>query len=92
MRQKLSLLVVLCFLCLSVARAQTVIESESSIVFSDKTAQVEIVLENPGAAFNGRIELELLDSQNKIRASAAKNISLRRGARRTRSRCRSAIF
>lgn len=79
MRQKLFLSVALSLVCLFAARAQTVIENESSIVFVEKTANVSIALENSERGFDGRIQLELLDTQDKIRAQATQNLNIKRG-------------
>jgi uncharacterized protein YfaS (alpha-2-macroglobulin family) len=79
MRQKLFLSVALCLMCLFSARAQTVIESESNIVFVDKTANVSVTLENSEQNSDGKIELELLDAQNRIRAGASQNLNLKKG-------------
>jgi len=79
MRQKLFLIVVLCLVCLFSAPAQTVVETESSVVFGQTTVDVSIVLENPEADFDGGIELELLDAENKIRARAVQKLTVKRG-------------
>ncbi len=47
MRQKLSLSVVLCVVCLFSAKAQTVSESESKIIFNKTAAGILPVIENP---------------------------------------------
>lgn len=79
MRQKLSLLVVLCVVCLFSAKAQTVNESESNITFNEASADVLLVIENPRATFDSRIELELLDAENKIRAKSIQNAKIENG-------------
>lgn len=79
MRQKLFLLFVLCLVCLFSARAQTVSEAESSVILNEKTADVSIVIENDAKSFDGKIELEILDAENKIRASIAQNLHVKKG-------------
>jgi len=68
-----------CLVCLFSAQAQTVNETESSVILNEMTADVSIVLENQNKTFDGRIELELLDAENKIRAQAAQNVRIRNG-------------
>jgi hypothetical protein len=79
MRQKLFLLVALCSVCFFSAHAQTVIEPESSIIFNERSAEVSIVLENTERNFDGKIELELLDAENKIRANTSQNLTIKKG-------------
>ena len=79
MRQKLSLLVVLCLVCLFSAKAQTVNESESEISFNETSEDILLVIENPKQTFNGGIELELLDAENKIRAKSFQNAKIENG-------------
>jgi hypothetical protein len=79
MRQKFLLVVVVFFVCLFSASAQTVSESESSIVFSDKTANVSIVIVNQGEKFDGPVELELLDGESKVRANITQNLTVKKG-------------
>ena len=79
MRHKLFLIVVLSLVCLFSAQAQTVIETESSIVFGEKTADLALVLENPDREFSARAELEILDAENKIRARTEQNVRIERG-------------
>ena len=79
MRQKLSLLVVLCLVCLFSAKAQTVNESESKISFNETSADVLLVVENPKQTFDSRIELELLDAENKIRTKSFQNAKIENG-------------
>ena len=79
MRQKLFLSVAVCLFALFSAHAQTVDETRSSIVFDGQTAQISIVLENANQAFDSKIELELLDAENKIRANASQNLTVEKG-------------
>jgi hypothetical protein len=79
MRQKLSLLVVLCLVGLFSAKAQTVNESESKISFSETSADVSLAVENPKQSFDGKIELELLDAESKIRAKSFQNAKIENG-------------
>jgi hypothetical protein len=79
MRQKLSLLVVLCVVCLFSAKAQTINESESKISFNETSADILLVIENPKQTFDGGIELELLDTENKIRAKSFQNAKIENG-------------
>jgi len=79
MRRKFFFLFVLCLVCLFSAEAQTVNEAESSVVLSEKTAAVSIVIENAAKPFGGKIELELLDAENKIRASGTRNVEIKTG-------------
>lgn len=79
MRQKLFLSVVVCLMCLFSVKAQTVNESESSIIFNETSAEVSIVVENPKQTFDTRIEFELLDAESKIRAKTAQNVKIESG-------------
>lgn len=79
MRQKLSLLVVVCLVCLFHAKAQTVNESESSIFFNETSAEILLVVENPKQTFDGKISLELLDVQNVVRAKITQNEKIESG-------------
>ena len=79
MRTKLFPLLVVCLVCFFSAKAQIVNESESSISFAEKTAEVRLVLENSGDAFDQRVELEILDAQDVIRARAAQNLRIKKG-------------
>jgi hypothetical protein len=65
--------------CVFSAGAQTVLETESSVILNETTADVSIVLENQNVTFDGVIELELLDAENKIRARAAQNAQIING-------------
>lgn len=79
MRQKLFLTVVVCLACLFSARAQTVIESESSISFTENSADVSLAVENKRQSFDAVIEVELVDAENKIRAKWAQNAKIEAG-------------
>jgi hypothetical protein len=79
MRSKLFLLLVVLFVCLFPAHAQTVNENESSLVFTDEAAHVSIVLDNPARAFDGKIQLELLDADSKVRAGTSQNLRIKEG-------------
>jgi hypothetical protein len=79
MRAKLFLLFVLSLVCLFSAEAQTINEAESSVVLNDKTALAAIVVENAAKSFDGKIELEILDAESKVRASAAQNVQIKSG-------------
>ena len=79
MRQKLFLVVVVFFVCLFSAKAQTVNETESSIIFSETAADISLNIENPKQTFDGKIELELLDANNIVRAKATQNARIESG-------------
>jgi hypothetical protein len=79
MRSKLFLLLVVLLVCLFTGRAQTVNENESSLVFTGEAAHVSIVLDNPAKAFDGKIQLELLDNYSEVRASISQNVRIREG-------------
>ena len=79
MRSKVFLLVALGLVCLSSVRAQTVIDSESSLIFRSGSAVAEIVIENPADEFNGSVSLELLDPESRIKAKASKRLRVDRG-------------
>lgn len=79
MREKLFPLLVVCLACLFSANAQTVVETESSILFSEKTAEVSMVLKNSGGEFDSKIELEMLDAENKVRADKTQNLRIKQG-------------
>ncbi|HSK72104.1 MAG TPA: MG2 domain-containing protein, partial [Pyrinomonadaceae bacterium] len=79
MRTRIFSLLVVCLVCLFPAKAQVVNETESSIVLNGKTADVSIVLENPAKSFDGTINLELLDTEDKIRANLTQNLRIKKG-------------
>ncbi|HEY0458022.1 MAG TPA: alpha-2-macroglobulin family protein [Pyrinomonadaceae bacterium] len=79
MRQKLFLLVALCFVCFFSGRAQTVIESESNLSFNETSAGVSLTVENPKPAFDAGIEVELLDAESKILAQSAESARIENG-------------
>ena len=79
MRQKLFLTLAVCLACLFSAQAQTIIESESNITFTQNTADVSLTIENRQLPFNAAIELELLDAENKIRAKSVQNATIAAG-------------
>jgi hypothetical protein len=79
MRTKLFPLLAVCFVCLFSASAQTVFEKESSLVFGEKSAQALLVVENPGARFDTKVELEIFDTKDQIRARQTQNLRLEKG-------------
>ncbi|HMS38849.1 MAG TPA: MG2 domain-containing protein, partial [Pyrinomonadaceae bacterium] len=68
MWQKVLSLFAVCLVCLFSARAQVVLENESRIILNEKTADVFFTLENPNQTFDGKIELELLDTKDAVRS------------------------
>ena len=79
MRAKIFLLVVVCLLCVFSVGAQNVIESESSLSFKEKNVEVLIVLDNSANAFDGKIELEILDALDQVKTKAVQNLRIERG-------------
>jgi hypothetical protein len=79
MRSKLFPLLVVCLVCLFSARAQTLVETETSVVLHEKTAEIFLVVENSNPAFDSRVELKLLDEKSAVRASAAQNLRIEPG-------------
>lgn len=79
MRQKLFLTLAVCLACLFTARAQTVIESESNISFTENSADVSLTIENREQSFDAPIAVELVDAENKIRAVATQNAKIEAG-------------
>lgn len=79
MRSRTCLLIVLCLVCFFSARAQSVKESESSLIFQKGSADVSIVIENPAGEFKGRIKIELLDIENRIRSQGAESVRVKDG-------------
>ena len=79
MRQKLFLTVVVSLVCLFSARAQTVIEAGSSITLGEKNADLVLVVESPDRELSDRLELEILDAENKIRVRHAQTLRIGRG-------------
>jgi len=79
MRLRLIPLFVTLFVCAFAAGAQTVSESESSIIFNEKAAELSLVIENPTASANTKIEIELLDAESKVRAAASPVVRLKNG-------------
>lgn len=72
-------LFVLCLLCLFSVKAQTLNESETSLVLNEKTADFSLVIENPNRTANSKITLEILDSEDKIRANLSRNLLIKNG-------------
>ncbi|MBX7173681.1 MAG: carboxypeptidase regulatory-like domain-containing protein [Pyrinomonadaceae bacterium] len=72
-------LVALCLVCLSLTQAQTVLENETSVIFNEKTADVSLVVQNLDKSFAGKIELELLNNEDKKIAEASQNFKIKRG-------------
>lgn len=82
MKGKLSLVVVVCLFLILTVNAQTgisVIEEKSSIRFSEKTAEVSLVLKNDSGTFNDTVKLEILDETNKIRVQTSKPQRIKKG-------------
>src|SRR6185369_927192 len=78
MRYKIFPLFVIVLVCAFSATAQTVVESESSVVLGDKTANVSLVIDSPKAS-DSRIELELLDQNDQVRARSADSARIKVG-------------
>jgi len=66
-------------LCVFSAHAQNVIEKESSLILSEKSAQAAIVIENSSKSFDTKIELEILDTKDKVRASKTQDLRIEKG-------------
>lgn len=79
MRTKLFPLVVVCLLCLFSAHAQNVLEKESSLKLSENSAEAAIVVENPAENIDAKIELEILDTKDKIQARKTQNLQIEKG-------------
>ncbi|MBS1797074.1 MAG: carboxypeptidase regulatory-like domain-containing protein [Acidobacteria bacterium] len=67
--------------CLFPVRAQTVIETESSILFNETSADVALRIENPKAAFDAPLKLELLDAAGEVRGRAEQTATIETGRR-----------
>src|SRR5262245_59948309 len=78
MRYKLFPLFVTVLVCAFSAAAQTVVESESSVVLNDKTAAVSLVIEAQKAA-ETRVDLALLDQNDVARASTVAAVHIKSG-------------
>ncbi len=79
MRTRIFPLVVVCLLCLFSVKAQNVKESESSIIFNANLAKVSFVVENPADDYDDKIELEILDAEDVVRAKTSQNFRIERG-------------
>lgn len=69
----------LCLVCLFSIQAQTVLENETGVIFNEKTADVSFVVQNLNKSFAGKIELELLNNEDKKIAEASQNFKIKRG-------------
>jgi Large extracellular alpha-helical protein len=81
MRSKLLPLFVLCLVCLFSARAQTVVENETSVVLYEKEAEIFLVADNSKSAFDTTVKLELLDEKSAVRASVTEKLNIEKGKR-----------
>ncbi|MCU1287953.1 MAG: putative rane protein [Acidobacteria bacterium] len=79
MRTRIFPLLVVYLVCLFSVKAQIVRETDSSVILHETTADVSIVIDNPKKAFDGAIELVLLDAGNNIRARSARNLRIKQG-------------
>lgn len=79
MRSKLFLLFVVFVVCLVPAWAQTVNEKESIITIKGTTAEVSLAVESADRLPATAVSVELLDAENKVRASVSQPCVLRRG-------------
>lgn len=75
----LSLLVVVCVVCLFSAGGQTVSETESGLILQEKAIDLTLVLENSGNSRNEKISLELLDTENKVTSQSSPSFELKSG-------------
>lgn len=54
-------------------------EEKSSVVFAGNSADFALQIENPDKTFTGKVSLELLDTEGKIRARTLKNEKIKKG-------------
>ena len=82
MKGKLFPAVVVCLFLVFAAHAQTKItvnEEKSNIIINEQTADVSLALNNEADNFNGKITLEILDEENKIRSQTSQPHSIKKG-------------
>lgn len=79
MRSKFFPLLLTVFVCAFSGMAQTVVESDSSLFFRDKAAELTLVIDSNGKPGNVKIDLELLDAASVVRASASPTVRLKSG-------------
>ncbi len=82
MKGKLFPVVVVCLFLALAIKAQTgisVSEERSSVRFEEKTADVSLVVKNDANVFDGRITLELLDEDTKIRTQISQLHLIKKG-------------
>ncbi len=83
MKGKFFPFVSVCLFLILTTNAQTgisVSEEKSTAVLLEKSAEILFEINNPGKTFNGRISLELLDTDGKIRAEFSANEKIRNGS------------
>lgn len=73
------LAVVVCLVCLFSANAQTVNESETSIVFNEKTAVVNLTIENAESNKTQKVSLEILDETGIVKTQISTNQLFKQG-------------
>ena len=81
MQLRLLSLFLLILVCSISAASQTVVESESKIVFASNSADLLLVVDARGVNREVRIGLELLDPDGNVKASVASVIHLKSGKR-----------
>lgn len=79
MRMRIIPVLMVCLVAALSVGAQIVVETESSVIFREKSAVVGIVIDNQGDESSGRVGLELLDGENRIRSQVAPSILIKRG-------------
>jgi hypothetical protein len=78
---KLSLVLATVLVCVFSAAAQNVIESESSVIINDRTADITLVI-NSTASKESAVNLALLDAEDKARGAIDQRIKLAAGKRK----------
>ncbi len=81
MRERLFPLLVLAVLCFFSASAQSVVENESTLVYNSKTAEIGLVIDNPGPAFETNVGIELLNTSAAIPAAQSQRLKIENGKR-----------
>jgi len=81
MRAKLSFVFATVLVCVFSTAAQSVIESESSLIITNSTAEIELTVTSPSLNAS-HVRLELIDPENTVRAELAQDVKLAAGKRK----------
>lgn len=72
-------LFVVCVVCVFSVKAQTLNETESSLILNNTTADFSMVVDNPDKPLDGKIQLEIVDEKDSVRANISQNLKIKNG-------------